>query len=42
MINNLPSSIEELYLGYDFNLDLNNLPNLIKKIIIKILIIIKN
>jgi hypothetical protein len=33
IINNLPDSIEELELGYNFNLELNNLPSSIKKII---------
>ena len=35
IIDYLPTSIEELELGYDFNLELNNLPSSIKKIIIK-------
>ena len=32
MIENLPNSIEGIVLGYNFNLELNNLPNSIKKI----------
>ena len=32
IIDYLPESIEELELDYDFNLELNNLPNSIKKI----------
>ena len=35
IIDYLPSSVEELVLGYDFNLELNDLPSSIKKIIIK-------
>ena len=35
MIENLPDSIEELELGYDFNLKLDNLPSSIKIITIK-------
>ena len=30
LIDNLPIGIEELYLGENFNLELNNLPNSIK------------
>ena len=30
IINNLPNGVEELVLGYNFNLDLNDLPNSIK------------
>ena len=30
IINYLPNSIEELYLGYYFNLELNDLPNSIR------------
>ena len=32
LMENLHNGIEELHLGYDFNLELNNLPNSIKKI----------
>ena len=32
IIDNLPFGIEELVFGYKFNLELNNLPNSIKKI----------
>ena len=34
IIDNLHNNIEELTLGYQFNLELNNLPSSIKKIII--------
>ena len=33
IIENLPNSIEELEFGYDFDLELDNLPSSIKKII---------
>ena len=33
LIENLPNSVKELYLGYNFNLKLNNLPSSIEGII---------
>ena len=35
IIDYLPDSVEELVLGHDFNLKLNDLPSSIKKLVIK-------